>query len=72
MSHHVKDYMTKGVNSVDYDATITEAANIMVTDKDYEGYARAASYIDEKGLIVKWKKELKPFLDLDKPVQRAS
>lgn len=31
-----------------------------------------ASYVDEKGLIVKWKKELKPFLDFDNPVERDS
>lgn len=31
-----------------------------------------ASYVDEKGLIVKWKKELKPFLDLDKPLKELA
>jgi CBS domain-containing protein len=38
MSYQVKDYMTKEVNTVDYDATVTEAANIMASDKNYEGY----------------------------------
>ena len=38
MSYRVKDYMTKEVNTVDYDATVTEAANIMAADVDYEGY----------------------------------
>ncbi|MCW4037873.1 MAG: CBS domain-containing protein [Candidatus Bathyarchaeota archaeon] len=38
MSYQVKDYMTKEVNTVDYDAKVTEAANVMAADMDYEGY----------------------------------
>jgi CBS domain-containing protein len=38
MSYRVKEYMTKEVNTVDYDATVTDAANLMAADKDYEGY----------------------------------
>ena len=38
MSYQVKEYMTKEVNTVDYDATVTEAANIIATDEDYKGY----------------------------------
>ena len=38
MASQVKKYMTKEVNTIDYDAKVTEAANLMAADKDYEGY----------------------------------
>ncbi len=38
MVSQVKKYMTKTVNTLDYNATVMEAANIMAADKDYEGY----------------------------------
>jgi len=38
MVSQVKKYMTKTVNTLDYNATVMEAANIMAADMDYEGY----------------------------------
>jgi CBS domain-containing protein len=38
MVSQVKKYMTKKVNTIDYDATVTEAANMMSGDEDYKGY----------------------------------
>ncbi len=38
MVSQVKKYMTKTVNTLDYNAMVMEAANIMAADKDYEGY----------------------------------
>lgn len=38
MVSQVKKYMTKEVNTLDYDAKVTEAASLMAADKEYEGY----------------------------------
>ncbi len=38
MVSQVKKYMTKTVNTLDYNAMVMEAANIMAADTDYEGY----------------------------------
>jgi len=38
MGCQVKKYMTKEVNTIDYDATVDAAAKIMATDENYEGY----------------------------------
>ena len=38
MGSQVKKYMTKEVNTLDYDAKVTEAASLMASDKEYEGY----------------------------------
>jgi len=38
MVSQVKKYMTKEVNTIDYDAKVTEAANLMTAGKGYEGY----------------------------------
>ncbi len=38
MSYKVKDYMMREVNTIDFNATVTEAAKVMAADKDYEGY----------------------------------
>ena len=43
--------MTKEVNTVDYDATVTEAANIMAADKDYEGYVIILQKGRPKGIV---------------------
>jgi CBS domain-containing protein len=34
----VKEYMTKEINTITYDATITDAAKVMAADKNFEGY----------------------------------
>ena len=34
----VKDYMTKELNTIDYEATVTDAAKVMAADKNSEGY----------------------------------
>ena len=39
MSYQVKDYMTKEVNTINSEATVTEVAKLMVADKNYGGYA---------------------------------
>jgi signal-transduction protein with cAMP-binding, CBS, and nucleotidyltransferase domain len=38
MSYQVKEYMTKEVNTIDCDVTITEAAMAMSSDEKKEGY----------------------------------
>ena len=38
MGSQVKKYMTKEVHTIDYDTPVSEAANMMATDKDNEGY----------------------------------
>lgn len=38
MSNPVKDYMTKEINTIDYDVTITDAAKVMAADKNFGGY----------------------------------
>ncbi len=38
MGCQVKKYMTKEVNTIDYDATVDAAAKIMAADENYEGY----------------------------------
>ena len=38
MGSQVKKYMAKEVNTLDYDAKVTEAASLMAADKEYEGY----------------------------------
>ena len=38
MSTMVKEYMTKEINTIDYDATIIDAAKVMAVDKNFEGY----------------------------------
>jgi len=37
VAYQIKDYMTKDVITLDYDATVTEAAKLMAVDKNYEG-----------------------------------
>ncbi len=51
MSYQVKDYMTKEVNTVDFDATVIEAANIMAVDKDCEGYVIVLQKGKPKGIV---------------------
>ena len=38
MSTRVKEYMKKEINTITYDATITDAAKVMAADKNFEGY----------------------------------
>ena len=38
MSTRVKEYMEKEINTITYDATITDAAKVMAADKNFEGY----------------------------------
>ena len=38
MSYLVKNLMTKDINTIDHDATVTEAAEIMAADKHLGGY----------------------------------
>ena len=38
MSTRVKDYMMKEINTIDYDTSIKDAANVMATDPNFEGY----------------------------------
>ena len=38
MSYLVKDYMTKEINTIDRNTTITEVANVMAADENAEGY----------------------------------
>jgi CBS domain-containing protein len=38
MSTKIKEYMTKEINTIDQDATITDAAKVMAADKNFEGY----------------------------------
>jgi CBS domain-containing protein len=39
LSYVVKDYMIKEINTVNYDATVTDGAKVMATDENAEGYA---------------------------------
>jgi CBS domain-containing protein len=38
MPYQVKDYMKKKVNTIDESATVTEVAEVMAADEDFEGY----------------------------------
>lgn len=38
MSYLVKNYMTKEINTIDLNTTITEVANVMMADENAEGY----------------------------------
>ncbi|MHA2278517.1 MAG: CBS domain-containing protein [Candidatus Kariarchaeaceae archaeon] len=38
MSYEVKDYMIKEVNTIDYEASVIDAAKIMAHDTNFEGY----------------------------------
>lgn len=67
MSYEVKDYMTKEVNTIDYDATVTDAAKIMANDKNFEGYVitlkkgKPLGIVTERDIINKvLAKELNP------------
>jgi CBS domain-containing protein len=51
MVSQVKKYMTKEVNTLDYDATVTEAANLMAADKEYEGYVIILQKGKPKGIV---------------------
>jgi CBS domain-containing protein len=43
--------MTKEVITIDYDATVTDAANIMTVDKDYKGYVIVLQKGKPKGIV---------------------
>ncbi len=47
----VKYYMTKEVTTIDYDSTASEAANLMATAKDYEGYVIVLQKGKPKGIV---------------------
>ena len=51
MVSQVKKYMTKEVTTIDYDATVIEAANIMTVDKDYKGYVIVLHKGKPKGIV---------------------
>jgi CBS domain-containing protein len=51
MVSQVKKYMTKEVITIDYDATVTDAANIMTVDKDYKGYVIVLQKGKPKGIV---------------------
>ena len=59
MVSQVKKYMTKTVNTLDYTATVMEAANLMAADVDYEGYViilqkgRPIGMVTERDLVNK-------------------
>jgi len=38
MSYQVKDYMTKAITTITYEATVTQAAKAMASDESVEGY----------------------------------
>jgi len=38
MSYFVKDYMTKAITTINYEATVSEAAKAMAADESLEGY----------------------------------
>jgi CBS domain-containing protein len=43
--------MTKEVTTIDYDATASEAANMMAVDKDYKGYVIVLQKGKPKGIV---------------------
>ena len=47
----VKKYMTKEVTTIDYDSTVSEAANLMATAKVYEGYVIVLQKGKPKGIV---------------------
>jgi len=47
----VKKYMTKEVTTIDYDSTVSEAANLMATVKVYEGYVIVLQKGKPKGIV---------------------
>ena len=51
MVSQVKKYMTKEVNTIDYDAKVTEAASLMSADKEYEGYVIILRKGKPKGIV---------------------
>ena len=51
MVGQVKKYMTKEVTTIDYDATVTDAANLMTVDKDYKGYVIVLQKGKPKGIV---------------------
>ncbi|MCW4038875.1 MAG: CBS domain-containing protein [Candidatus Bathyarchaeota archaeon] len=51
MGSQVKKYMTKEVITLDYDAKVTEAANLMAADKEYEGYVIILQKGKPKGIV---------------------
>jgi CBS domain-containing protein len=59
MVSQVKKYMTKEVNTIDYNALVTEAANIVAADKNYEGYViilrkgKPVGIVTERDLVIK-------------------
>ena len=51
MSTMVKEYMTKEINTITYDATITDAAKVMAADKNFEGYVVVLKKSKPLGII---------------------
>ncbi len=51
MVSQVKKYMTKEVTTIDYDASVTDAAKIMTVDKDYRGYVIVLQKGKPKGIV---------------------
>ena len=51
MVSQVKKYMTKEVTTIDYDATVADAAKIMTVDKDYKGYVIVLHKGKPKGIV---------------------
>jgi CBS domain-containing protein len=51
MVSQVKKYMTKEVNTIDYDAPVTEAASLMAADKECEGYVIVLQKGKPQGIV---------------------
>jgi len=51
MGSQVKKYMIKEVTTIDYDATATEAANLMAAEKEYVGYVIVLQKGKPKGIV---------------------
>ena len=59
MSYQVKAYMIKEVNTINFDAVVTEAAKVMAADKNLEGYTfvlkegKPVGVVTERDIITK-------------------
>ena len=51
LSYQVKNYMTKEVNTIDHEATVFEAAQVMAADPEFEGYVVILEKGKPKGIL---------------------
>jgi signal-transduction protein with cAMP-binding, CBS, and nucleotidyltransferase domain len=51
MSTQIKDYMTKELNTIEYNATVTDAAKVMAADNNAEGYVIILKNFKPIGII---------------------